>query len=88
VERLGRERAEALRTRRWNIREDNGDLYICRAEHEKSSGCEERRFVPAERLAAAEADRDHLQRALNLLRDWGHARMVGKALELAAKEGT
>jgi hypothetical protein len=68
VERLGRERAEALRTRRWNIREDNGDLYVCRGEHEKPLGCEERRFVPAAHERMKDAALEALQAALGIER--------------------
>lgn len=43
-------------TRRWNVDEgDDGNLLICKGEHEKSDKCEYETFVPLARAEAAEA---------------------------------
>jgi len=59
-ERLGRELANVLHTRRWNTqRAADGVLEVCRGEHDGDE-CEWERFVPEASLVAAEAERDTL----------------------------
>lgn len=36
-----------LGAHRWNIREENGALLICKGDHEKHEGCVEFRYVPS-----------------------------------------
>lgn len=55
VERASRaeaELAEFKRNNRWNVRETDSGLAVCRGDHDKSQGCEEVLYVRADKAEA------------------------------------
>lgn len=63
----GREEAEkelnALRrVHRWNVEHLDGEVLVCRNNHDRGEDCDWERFVPEERLTDAEAERDEALR--------------------------
>lgn len=53
--------------RRWNIREGDGALYICKGLHDKGEKCKEEKWVRSEKFEAAQKRIDELEEVKKLL---------------------
>lgn len=70
-----KELATLRRVHRWNVEHRDGEVLVCRNNHDKGDDCDWERFVPEERLTAALARVERLESALEPL--WQRARAPG-----------
>lgn len=59
-----KELATLRRVHRWNVEHSDGEVLVCRNNHDKGDDCDWERFVPEERLTAALARVERLEKAL------------------------
>lgn len=64
VEAAEKELATLRRVHRWNVEHSDGEVLVCRNNHDKGEDCDWERFVPEERLTAAIARVERLEKAL------------------------
>lgn len=65
-----KELAMLRRVHRWNVEHSDGEVLVCRNNHDKGDDCDWERFVPEERLTAALARVEALEKALEEAAEW------------------